>query len=49
MIYDSGMRTFAQLQQKACVDFRLQVGQTTETVEVISTGVALKTDDAAVG
>lgn len=38
-----------QLQQKARVDFRLQVGQTTETVEVISTGIALKTDDAAVG
>ena len=38
-----------QLQQKARVDFRLEIGQTTETVEVIASNVALKTEDAAVG
>ncbi|MBM3736806.1 MAG: carboxypeptidase regulatory-like domain-containing protein [Acidobacteria bacterium] len=35
-------------QQKARVNVGLEVGATTETVEVIATGVELKTDDAAV-
>ncbi|MFN0169816.1 MAG: TonB-dependent receptor domain-containing protein [Bryobacteraceae bacterium] len=38
-----------QLQQKARVDFQLQVGQASERIEVIASGVVLKTDDAAVG
>jgi len=38
-----------QLQQKARIDFQMQVGQATEVVEVSATGVALKTEDAAVG
>jgi hypothetical protein len=38
-----------QLQQKARVDFELAVGETSERVEVVATGVELKTDDAAVG
>jgi hypothetical protein len=35
-------------QQKARVNVTLEVGATTETVEVVATGVELKTDDAAV-
>lgn len=35
-------------QQKARVNVGLEVGATTETVEVVATGVELKTDDAAV-
>ncbi len=38
-----------QLQQKARVDFRLEVGQTSERIEVQANAVALKTEDAAVG
>lgn len=38
-----------QLQQKARVDFRMEIGATTETIEVVASGVALKTEDAAVG
>jgi hypothetical protein len=38
-----------ELQQKMRVDFRLQVGETSETIEVSAHAVALKTDDAAVG
>lgn len=38
-----------ELQQKARVDFKLEVGSTTERVEVVATGIELKTDDAAVG
>jgi len=38
-----------QLQQKARVDFQLQVGQTSDVVEVTATGIALKTEDASVG
>jgi hypothetical protein len=38
-----------QLQQKARIDFAMQVGQPNEVVEVSATGIALKTEDAAVG
>lgn len=38
-----------QLQQKARVDFSLQVGKSTEVIEVTATGIALKTEDASVG
>ncbi len=38
-----------QLQQKARVDFRLEIGQTTETIEVTANSALLKTEDAAVG
>ena len=38
-----------ELQQKARVNFVMEVGQITETVEVSASAVALKTDDAAVG
>ncbi len=38
-----------QLQQKARVDFHMQVGQTTETIEVVANAFTLKTEDAAVG
>lgn len=38
-----------ELQQKARVNFDLEVGSTSERVEVVATGVALKTDDAALG
>ena len=37
------------LQQKARVNFQLEVGAATEKVEVIASGVELKTDDAATG
>src|SRR5579883_3129571 len=37
------------LQQKARVNFRLQIGAASEKVEVMATGVELKTDDAAIG
>ena len=37
------------LQQKARVNFKLEVGATTERVEVVASGVELKTDDAAIG
>jgi hypothetical protein len=38
-----------QLQQKARVNFQLEVGQTAETVEVTASAISLKTDDAAIG
>ncbi|MCC6858905.1 MAG: TonB-dependent receptor [Bryobacterales bacterium] len=38
-----------QLQQRARVNFQLAVGETTETVEVVASGIQLKTEDAAVG
>ncbi|HEU0120182.1 MAG TPA: TonB-dependent receptor [Bryobacteraceae bacterium] len=38
-----------QLQQKARIDFQMQVGAATDVIEVSATGVALKTEDAAVG
>ena len=38
-----------ELQQKARVDFQLQVGSATDRVEVVATNVELKTDDAALG
>ncbi len=38
-----------ELQQKARVNFQLEVGQTTETVEVTASVISLKTDDAAIG
>lgn len=38
-----------QLQQRARVNFELSVGDTRETVEVVSAAVQLKTEDAAVG
>ncbi len=37
-----------QYQQKARVNLTLEIGATTERVEVVATGVELKTDDAAV-
>jgi hypothetical protein len=37
------------LQQKARVDFQLQVGAASDRVEVVATNVELKTDDAALG
>src|SRR5262245_15436033 len=38
-----------QLQQRARVDFQLAVGSTTETVAVVASAVALKTEDASIG
>src|SRR5688572_4924370 len=38
-----------QLNQKARVDFRLQIGAVSETVEVSARGVILHTDDATMG
>lgn len=38
-----------ELQQKARVDFQMQLGDTSETVEVVATGLALKTEDGSVG
>ncbi len=38
-----------ELQQKARVNFLLDVGQASEKVEVVAAGVELKTDDASVG
>jgi hypothetical protein len=38
-----------ELQQKARVDFQLEVGSGAEKVEVVSTTVELRTDDAALG
>ena len=38
-----------ELQQIARVDFTLSVGQTSERIEVVASGVELKTDDAVVG
>ncbi len=38
-----------QLQQKARVNIELTVGETTEAVEVLATGIQLKTEDVAVG
>jgi hypothetical protein len=38
-----------EYQQRARVDFRLDVGGATETVEVTSSAVQLKTDDAGIG
>ncbi len=37
------------LQQKARVNFQLQIGAAAERIEVAATGVELKTDDAALG
>ena len=37
------------LQQKARVNFTLQVGATTESMQVVASGVELKSDDAVVG
>ncbi len=37
------------LQQKARVDLQLEVGAASDKVEVVATGVELKTDDAALG
>jgi hypothetical protein len=36
-------------QQKARVNFQLEVGEVTERIEVVATGVELKTDDAVIG
>src|SRR5881296_2379616 len=38
-----------ELQQKARVNFQLEVGAASEKVEVVATGVELKTDDASLG
>ncbi|MFN7923431.1 MAG: TonB-dependent receptor [Bryobacteraceae bacterium] len=38
-----------EYQQKARVNVQLEVGAATETVEVVATGVELKTDDASLG
>ncbi|MCC6589860.1 MAG: TonB-dependent receptor [Bryobacterales bacterium] len=38
-----------ETQQKARVDFVLQVGQVTESVEVVASGAVLETENAAVG
>ena len=38
-----------QLQQKARVDIELTVGEAAEAVEVVATGIQLKTEDVAVG
>lgn len=38
-----------QLNQKARVDFKLQIGQVSDSVEVSASGVILNTDDAAIG
>lgn len=38
-----------EIQQKARVTFTLQVGQVTETVEVLASAVALQTDDVSIG
>jgi hypothetical protein len=38
-----------ELQQKARVNFQLEVGAASEKIEVVATGVELKTDDAALG
>jgi hypothetical protein len=38
-----------ETQQKARVNFSLEVGQLTESVEVVASAVALATDDASVG
>src|SRR6266851_7507789 len=38
-----------ELQQKARIDFALEVGQATEVIEVHATATALKTEDAAIG
>ena len=43
----TGLRV--QIQQKARVDFTLQVGAVSDTVEVQAAAVALKTEDATVG
>jgi outer membrane receptor protein involved in Fe transport len=43
----TGLRV--QIQQKARVDFTLQVGAVSDTVEVQASAVALKTEDATVG
>lgn len=54
-VQQSGFKTqertnvIVQLQQKARVNFVMEVGEITETVEVQASAVALKTDDAAVG
>jgi hypothetical protein len=38
-----------ELQQRARVDFQLTVGSTTESVQVVASAVALKTEDASIG
>ncbi|MCL4853636.1 MAG: carboxypeptidase regulatory-like domain-containing protein, partial [Bryobacteraceae bacterium] len=38
-----------ELQQKARVNFTLELGATSERVEVVASGVELRTDDAAIG
>src|SRR6266511_4127781 len=38
-----------QLQQKARINFELTVGETRESVEVVSAAIQLKTDDSSVG
>ena len=38
-----------EIQQKARVDFTLEVGQVTETVEVVASQVTLQTEDVTVG
>ena len=38
-----------QLQQKLRIDFTLNVGETSEKIEVVSSAVQLKTEDASVG
>src|SRR5690242_15437802 len=54
-VENSGFRTATtngvelQVQQTARVDFTLQVGQLTESVEVMAAAVQLNTDDATVG
>ncbi len=39
----------AQFEQKARVDFRLELGAVSDKIQVVARGVGLKTDDAAVG
>jgi carboxypeptidase family protein len=46
---EDAMGVSVQLQQKARIDFQLQVGQPNETVEVVANALTLKTEDAAVG
>lgn len=40
---------FVELNQKARIDFQMQVGQQTETVEITSAAPLLKTEDATLG
>jgi hypothetical protein len=42
-------RITLQVQQTARVDFKLQVGNANESVEVVASGVALQTENSSVG